>query len=904
MDFVAPLGDPNMDLNFANEYKPPPISVASQNLRSLNISTKNKTTRDKIFAITKEKFDVILLCDLKLNSSLQKSAVHDVEKYFLLNGYKFYHNSVSSVRGVGILISCKLSHQIHDRRRDNDGNILLLDVIIEGKHIILGSLYGPNRDEERFFYNLSTFLTQLNCKQKILGGDMNLTWDNRPANINLDTLNMVNTPSIFRTNKLREICNNFNLVDPYRSLHPNRSEYTYVPSAVNNQNRSRIDFFMINVEMLPLLKNCIIPHNLLSIHFDHKLISLSFKKPKNPKIFPISNRILKEDELNWSVKASVIESYIQHAELNINYTAENKAEHLLIIGQILICIQESLNLKLNLADLGINPLLENLIAAKKTNIELLFLSLPLLSEFEALVRPDYCNDVLFFDTLIHCVRNGALLQQKNIFLLKNRRKNEILNRIKALKENYSHNQREINLTERILNNLIESELKAEILLNKKFEVLNDEKMTAHFFSLSKISGSSVSIADIRNDNLQEFDSSSDRSVFIKNYFKDVYVQTPRIGHVENCIENFLGDTNAHPVVNNAKLSEAEKISLDLPLTALEFEQSINSANMKSAPGADGFSNKFIKHFWDLFKTPLLKYANACYENGNLSSDFRRAKIRLIPKKGNPQMLKNWRPISLLNCFYKCISRVIATRLKKYMDKLTPTAQKGYSKTRMCQEVLLSVVDTIANCKSNKKRGAVLSLDIRKAFDTINHQYLEKVYDFFNLGPCIKRWLALLGTNRQACIILEDDLCTEYFDLERGNAQGDNISPFTFNLGYQILLFKLQYDLQIDSIVPEPDIPGSHPPLHENVSTDIPRVYGLADDATVLTTMQVNSLRRVKEILEEFGTLSGLECNVEKTTLMQIGSNLPIEPEIVELGFDIQNNVTLLGLIIENDSNNF
>ena len=133
--------------------------------------------------------------------------------------------------------------------------------------------------------------------------------------------------------------------------------------------------------------------------------------------------------------------------------------------------------------------------------------------------------------------------------------------------------------------------------------------------------------------------------------------------------------------------------------------------------------------------------------------------------------------------------------------------------------------------------------------------MSQVFDFFNFGPNIKKWLILLGTNRQACIILEDELCTDYFDLERGNAQGDNISPFTFNLCYQILLFKLQFDLQIASIVQEPVIPPTHPPLPDTVSTDSPRVYGLADDATVLTTMDVNSLTRIKGILVEYGSIS-------------------------------------------------
>ena len=90
----------------------------------------------------------------------------------------------------------------------------------------------------------------------------------------------------------------------------------------------------------------------------------------------------------------------------------------------------------------------------------------------------------------------------------------------------------------------------------------------------------------------------------------------------------------------------------------------------------------------------------------------------------------------------------------------------------------------------------MSLDIRKAFDSIGHQFLSKVLDFFNIGPNMKKWLLLLSTNPTACIKLDNKNKTKYFKLARGNAQGDIISPFLFLLGYQILLFKLNFDLQI------------------------------------------------------------------------------------------------------------
>jgi retron-type reverse transcriptase len=181
---------------------------------------------------------------------------------------------------------------------------------------------------------------------------------------------------------------------------------------------------------------------------------------------------------------------------------------------------------------------------------------------------------------------------------------------------------------------------------------------------------------------------------------------------------------------------------------------------------------------------LYNYALTSFEKGVLSETFNTAKIRLIPKKGDITKIGNWRPISLLSCFYKILSRVYANRLIKVIDRVTNVGQKGYSKTKQCQEVLISIIDGIGKCKSKKLSGAVLSIDIKKAFDRISHNYLKEVLRFFNFGENLINCLLTLCTNRFASIINDEGCTGKKFKLERGNAQGDTISPFLFNIGYQ------------------------------------------------------------------------------------------------------------------------
>jgi hypothetical protein len=152
------------------------------------------------------------------------------------------------------------------------------------------------------------------------------------------------------------------------------------------------------------------------------------------------------------------------------------------------------------------------------------------------------------------------------------------------------------------------------------------------------------------------------------------------------------------------------------------------------------------------------------------------------------MLKNWRPILLLSNFYKIISRAINTRLNKFFNRICSRAQKGYNNKRYTQEVLINVWEQVNYCKVNNINGAVVAIDMAKAFDTLSHKFLTQVYKFFGFGPNIIKWLNLLGTNREAYIGLDNNINSRPFKLGRGRAQGDNTSPNTFNFADQILIF--------------------------------------------------------------------------------------------------------------------
>ncbi len=269
------------------------LNFSTQNVRSLDISTKNIITEQKILPVTKYGSDVIFLSDLRLNSYKQIEACKDLNKMFYLLGYKFIHNSTTSNRGVGILVKREFleGFKIINTVRDSENNFILIDVDYNGIRFTAGSVYGANTNEGLPMYDsLQQKITDLGNKKVILGGDFNATFDNKSVEENIDVLNMANIPSLRRSNRILDMCAALDLTDPYRIIYPLTKEFTFTPHGAEQLNRSRLDFFLISKDFSANLVNVIIPHSLSSSTFDHKPVHLLFhKKGVN---LPISSRII------------------------------------------------------------------------------------------------------------------------------------------------------------------------------------------------------------------------------------------------------------------------------------------------------------------------------------------------------------------------------------------------------------------------------------------------------------------------------------------------------------------------------------------------------------------------------------------------------------------------------------
>ena len=140
---------------------------------------------------------------------------------------------------------------------------------------------------------------------------------------------------------------------------------------------------------------------------------------------------------------------------------------------------------------------------------------------------------------------------------------------------------------------------------------------------------------------------------------------------------------------------------------------------------------------------------------------------------------------MLNVDTKILSKAISNKLKTALPTLISSQQTAYVKNRFIGESGRLISDIIEISGWFNITGFLVTMDIEKAFDSLDHIFLISVLKKFGFGKKNITWIKILLKYQQSCVI-NGGTTTQYFNLERGTRQGDPFSVYLFILVLEIL----------------------------------------------------------------------------------------------------------------------
>ena len=290
---------------------------------------------------------------------------------------------------------------------------------------------------------------------------------------------------------------------------------------------------------------------------------------------------------------------------------------------------------------------------------------------------------------------------------------------------------------------------------------------------------------------------------ISNIFNEHFVSI-----ADNIIENNVSDPDLTQLKDYVRLLKAiKKNSADFSIPALSdravFEL-IESLPSNVATGLDGISSHLLKLIALAIAPSLAKLLNSSITNGICPAQHKLARITPIHKQGNKSDVDIYRPISVLPVISKILEKHVCKNLMAYLTKhsLLYKCQSGFCANHSCETILIKLTDEWLEAMDKGLFTGVVMIDLRKAFDLVDHKLLLKKHQVCGFNTNSLKWFRSYLNRRYQKVCIDGKL-SEPSLIPSGVPQGSILVPIMFLLFINDLPLELKNDIGIyadDSIL--------------------------------------------------------------------------------------------------------
>ena len=300
-----------------------------------------------------------------------------------------------------------------------------------------------------------------------------------------------------------------------------------------------------------------------------------------------------------------------------------------------------------------------------------------------------------------------------------------------------------------------------------------------------------------------------------------------------------------------------------------------------SPGPQSIPIYLLKLSADLIINSLCKIISNSFSSGIFPDALKISKVIPIHKGNSSEELNNYRPISLLSVFDKIIEKLVHKMLYNFLveNDVLYKNQFGFRKNNSTTFALLQITEKIKETIDNKKYGCGIFIDLRKAFDTVNHKILLKKLEHYGIRDQAFDWFESYLSDRKQYVFLNGE-SSEIKNTTCGVPQGSVLGP---------LLFLIYIN----------DLPNISKVLDFYLFADDTNIYYEAESPEKLESIINKELKQLHTWL----IVNRLSLNIEKTNFVVFHPyNKPLRHKITlkiqKKAISEKNHVKYLGIMID------
>ena len=204
--------------------------------------------------------------------------------------------------------------------------------------------------------------------------------------------------------------------------------------------------------------------------------------------------------------------------------------------------------------------------------------------------------------------------------------------------------------------------------------------------------------------------------------------------------------------------------------------------IKKTADLNGISAYFIKQIIYTIIKPLHHVFNLSLKEGIVPSQLKTAKVIPIFKSGQKTNIDNYRPISLLSTFSKILEKIVASRLTIFLNNnnILSKWQFGFRAGHATVHPMVHLMNSVAEASNLKKHTIAIFCDLKKAFDTCNHDILFEKLKKYGINNTELSWFKSYLSDRRQFVSV-NGASSLLLDIKMGVPQGSILGPLLFLL---------------------------------------------------------------------------------------------------------------------------